>query len=51
MVLYYYIIILLYYYSVDMIKYPNISSIPWYKAVINEGDCLYLPYLWIHHVR
>ena len=34
-----------------MIKYPNISSIPWYKAVVNEGDCLYLPYLWIHHVR
>ena len=38
-------------YSVDMIKYPNVSTIPWYKAVVNQGDCLYLPYHWIHHVR
>ena len=34
-----------------MIKYPNVSTIPWYKAVVNQGDCLYLPYHWIHHVR
>jgi lysine-specific demethylase 8 len=37
--------------SVDMLKYTNLSSIPWYKAVIDSGDCLYLPYHWLHQVN
>ncbi len=36
---------------VNMTKYPELSRIPWYLAEVNEGDCLYLPYLWIHNVR
>ena len=34
---------------VDMTRYPELSKIPWYQAVLNAGDCLYLPYQWIHH--
>ena len=34
-----------------MTAYPNLTSVPWYKVVVEEGDCLYLPYSWIHHVR
>ena len=35
---------------VDMRVYPELSKIPWTKAVVHEGDCLYLPYSWIHNV-
>ena len=35
---------------VNMTAYPNMVDVPWYKAVLNPGDCLYLPYNWIHHV-
>ena len=38
------------YYSVNMTQYPNLPEIPWYKATVNAGDCLYLPYKWLHHV-
>ena len=33
-----------------MAVYRNLSRIPWYNATLNEGDCLFLPYPWIHHV-
>ena len=36
--------------EVNMTAYPNMVDVPWYKAVLNPGDCLYLPYNWIHHV-
>ena len=36
---------------VNMTAYPNMVDVPWYKAVLNPGDCLYIPYHWIHHVR
>ena len=26
------------------------AKVPWYQATVNEGDCLYIPYLWVHHV-
>ena len=34
-----------------MNRYPGLAKVPWYKAVIEPGDCLYLPYEWIHQVR
>ena len=37
-------------YRVDMNKYPNLAKVPWYQAILEEGDCLYVPYLWLHHV-
>ena len=33
-----------------MTVYPELSRIPWLRAVVEEGDCLYLPYLWMHTV-
>ena len=33
-----------------MVKRPGLAKVPWYKAVIESGDCLYLPYEWIHQV-
>ena len=36
--------------SVDMTMYPGLAAVPWYKVVVEPGDCLYLPYGWIHQV-
>ena len=36
--------------KVDLERYPNVSNVPWYRAVVEEGDCLYLPFHWIHQV-
>jgi lysine-specific demethylase 8 len=36
---------------VDLEKYPGLVGVPWYEAVVYKGDCLYLPYLWLHQVR
>ena len=33
-----------------MLAYPGMASVPWHSAVVRAGDCLYLPYEWIHHV-
>ena len=33
-----------------MLAYPEMASVPWHSAVVRAGDCLYLPYEWIHHV-
>lgn len=35
---------------VDMTVYPELSRVPWFRAMVQEGDCLYLPYLWLHNV-
>ncbi len=41
---------MLHHHSVDMNKYSGLATVPWYEAVIEQGDCLYLPYGWIHQV-
>lgn len=33
-----------------MTLYPELSKIPWLYAEVLEGDCLYLPYEWLHNV-
>lgn len=35
----------------DLKRYPAFSSAIQYEFRINEGDMLYLPSLWYHHVR
>ena len=36
--------------KVNMTQYPKMADVPWYRAIINKGDCMYLPFHWIHHV-
>ncbi|XP_019619076.1 PREDICTED: lysine-specific demethylase 8-like [Branchiostoma belcheri] len=36
---------------VDMYKYPEFRTLPWWSADIGPGDCLYVPYAWLHQVR
>ncbi|ESO82239.1 hypothetical protein LOTGIDRAFT_96029, partial [Lottia gigantea] len=37
--------------SVDMRKYPGLAKVEYIHAHIDAGDCLYIPYGWIHQVR
>ncbi|KAL4233739.1 hypothetical protein ACF0H5_008419 [Mactra antiquata] len=37
--------------SVDYTKFPGMSEVEFYHVDITAGDCLYIPYLWIHQVR
>nr|XP_002126999.2 jmjC domain-containing protein 5-like [Ciona intestinalis] len=37
--------------QVDMYKYPSLTKVPWYKANMETGDCLFLPARWYHHVH
>ena len=37
--------------AVDMAKYGGLSKVPWYNVSVEAGDCLYLPYKWLHQVR
>jgi lysine-specific demethylase 8 len=37
--------------AVNMTAYPKMVDVPWYKAVLSPGDCMYLPFHWIHHVH
>jgi len=37
--------------KVDLVKYPNIRKIGWWKAHMERGDCLYIPLGWYHHVK
>jgi len=35
---------------VNMTAYPNLAKIPWYLATLKAGDCLFLPFSWVHYV-
>ncbi|XP_076466730.1 tRNA wybutosine-synthesizing protein 5-like [Babylonia areolata] len=37
--------------SVDLTKYPAVGEIEFYHVNLTAGDCLYIPYKWIHQVR
>ncbi|XP_046858882.1 uncharacterized protein LOC124452390 isoform X2 [Xenia sp. Carnegie-2017] len=37
--------------KVDLKKYSGLADVPWYKAFMKPGDCLYIPYRWFHQVR
>ncbi|XP_078483446.1 bifunctional peptidase and arginyl-hydroxylase JMJD5-like [Ciona intestinalis] len=37
--------------KVDMYKYGNLSTIPWYGATIEAGDCFYMPIRWFHQLK
>ena len=37
--------------KVDLEKYPGLADVPWYKATMEPGDCLFIPYRWFHQVR
>ncbi|XP_062621138.1 uncharacterized protein LOC134282757, partial [Saccostrea cucullata] len=36
--------------SVDMFKFPQLQIIPYTRITINKGDCLFIPYKWLHYV-
>lgn len=36
--------------SVDMVKYPGMRDVEFFNAKMFPGDCLYIPYKWIHQV-
>ncbi|XP_062602952.1 bifunctional peptidase and arginyl-hydroxylase JMJD5-like [Saccostrea cucullata] len=36
--------------SVDMFKFPQLQNIPYNRITINKGDCLFIPYKWLHYV-
>ncbi|EDO37253.1 predicted protein [Nematostella vectensis] len=36
---------------VDMQKYPGLGKVPWMNASMEEGDCMYIPWRWVHQVQ
>ncbi|XP_062575228.1 tRNA wybutosine-synthesizing protein 5-like [Saccostrea cucullata] len=38
-------------YSVDYTKYPGLADVEFYTINLTAGDCLFIPYKWIHQVR
>ncbi|KAK7108102.1 hypothetical protein V1264_015897 [Littorina saxatilis] len=37
--------------SVDLTKFPGLADAEFYHVNVTAGDCLYIPYRWIHQVR
>lgn len=36
--------------AVDLVKYPWVKNIHYVKAIVEEGDMVYIPQMWWHHV-
>ncbi|KAI0242747.1 hypothetical protein LSAT2_011403 [Lamellibrachia satsuma] len=36
--------------KVDMNKYSHLANVPWWRARMEKGDCLYIPLVWYHTV-
>ncbi|KAL5004588.1 hypothetical protein ScPMuIL_018044 [Solemya velum] len=36
---------------VDFVKFPRLREVPWLKATLQKGDCIYIPYRWYHQVN
>ena len=36
--------------SVDLNKYPRVKNVHYVKANVDEGDMVYIPQMWWHHV-
>ncbi|XP_048577961.1 uncharacterized protein LOC5518789 isoform X2 [Nematostella vectensis] len=36
--------------KVDLDKFPGLYNLEHWHVVVKEGDCLYLPFLWVHQV-
>ena len=37
--------------AVDYLRYKNIHAVEFYHVHLQAGDCLYIPFKWIHQVR
>lgn len=37
--------------KIDLMKFPNVSRVPWTYATLRPGDCIYIPAEYIHQVR
>nr|XP_022334694.1 uncharacterized protein LOC111131451 [Crassostrea virginica] len=37
--------------EVDMFRFPEFQSLPWWKSSLAPGDCIYIPKAWYHHTR
>ena len=37
--------------NVDVNKYPGFKDMQFYNVTMEAGDCLYIPWLWFHHVN
>lgn len=36
--------------AVDLIKYPQVKNLHYVKAIVEEGDVVYIPQMWWHYV-
>jgi len=36
--------------AVDLERYPHVMNIRYHEAIVEEGDCVYIPQMWWHQV-
>ena len=37
--------------AIDLERWPSFADVPWTRATIRAGDCIYLPWGYLHQVR
>ena len=37
-------------FQVDLLQYPQVARIPWEHATVSAGDCVFVPYQYLHQV-